>query len=723
MSSYTAQHRRLACEEDVMDTMTLPAIPVIPDEIPATAAKPAHRRPQDRGLLHRFLVFGSVGAFVFVVGTALQWVLLKPLGADYSYIWQTIFSVELSYVLNRWLTWHDRDVSVISSLVKWNAQKLVLTVPNIVCYDLLLWAGMNWLVSNLAATAAFTVMNYVAADKWTFIRQYRRVNEYGEATGCITGPLQPGNRVQFRRVMSRGQQVILGLFLTVMVVSGGGLLVLLAATAHVTSIVTGSVLVLMLGVEALRISVGIPVALFACRARDPIPLLPNGQLPRVALLTTVVPGKEPIEMVRHTLLAMLAVRYPGVKDVWLLDEGNHPDFRALCEELGVRHFSRKGIAELNQEGEAHTPYRAKTKAGNHNAWRSRYENEYDLVGQSDPDHVPKPWFLERTVGYFNDPDVGFVVAPQIYGNSDKNWIARGAAQAAYIFEAIVQRGANGLGAPILIGTNHMYRTECWRQIGGYQDSLIEDHVTALAVFAQTNPATVNRWRGVYSPDILSVGEGPATFTDWFNQQMRWSFGMWNVVAEWSPKFLLKLRWKQTVSFLLLQPYYLIAAFQWMLSIALITVYMVTGTDLGIPMEWWAVLWGTSMFSGLVFFFWTARFRLTADQRRETGLTGIALMLMTLPIYAASGVRWLMGCGLPYVITAKGDMQSPDSMRTFQPHLVVLTLTVYLLVLSAGGMIHGWPVVLFWAWFATAVCAVPIIVHLVGKVGRCLKRLA
>jgi hypothetical protein len=99
------------------------------------------------------------------------------------------------------------------------------------------------------------------------------------------------------------------------------------------------------------------------------------------------------------------------------------------------------------------------------------------------------------------------------------------------------------------------------------------------------------------------------------------------------------------------------------------------------------------------------------------------MLMTLPIYAASGVRWLMGCGLPYVITAKGDMQSPDSMRTFQPHLVVLTLTVYLLVLSAGGMIHGWPVVLFWAWFATAVCAVPIIVHLVGKVGRCLKRLA
>ena len=77
-------------------------------------------------MLARFLVFGSIGMFVFLVGTALQWVLLKPLGADASYVWQTVFSVELSYVLNRWLTWPDRHVPLVSSLAKWNAQKLVL---------------------------------------------------------------------------------------------------------------------------------------------------------------------------------------------------------------------------------------------------------------------------------------------------------------------------------------------------------------------------------------------------------------------------------------------------------------------------------------------------------------------------------------------------------------------------------------------------------------------
>jgi cellulose synthase/poly-beta-1,6-N-acetylglucosamine synthase-like glycosyltransferase len=34
----------------------------------------------------------------------------------------------------------------------------------------------------------------------------------------------------------------------------------------------------------------------------------------------------------------------------------------------------------------------------------------------DPDHVPRKNFLMRTLGYFKDQDVAFVVAPQVYGN-------------------------------------------------------------------------------------------------------------------------------------------------------------------------------------------------------------------------------------------------------------------------------------------------------------------
>jgi len=201
----------------------------------------------------------------------------------------------------------------------------------------------------------------------------------------------------------------------------------------------------------------------------------------------------------------------------------------------VRHRGPPaGIAAWNT---ASGPYRAKTKQGNENSWRAAHEVGYDIVGQMDPDHVPEPWFLERTVGYFTDSDTAFVVAPQIYGNGDRSWIARGAGQLESIFQALVQRGVNGMGAPLLIGTNHLYRTKCWQQIGGYQDAIIEDHLTAMAVYGAVNPATGNRWRRRLHPDILAVGEGPTMFTDWFVQQMRWSWGMWQIISRHSARML------------------------------------------------------------------------------------------------------------------------------------------------------------------------------------------
>ena len=59
---------------------------------------------------------------------------------------------------------------------------------------------------------------------------------------------------------------------------------------------------------------------------------------RVAFITTFVPGSESLEMLRRTLASMIVADYPH--DTWLLDEGNDPGARAMCELLGVKHFSR-----------------------------------------------------------------------------------------------------------------------------------------------------------------------------------------------------------------------------------------------------------------------------------------------------------------------------------------------------------------------------------------------
>ncbi|MGY2082557.1 glycosyltransferase family 2 protein [Blastococcus sp. SYSU DS0539] len=448
----------------------------------------------------------------------------------------------------------------------------------------------------------------------------------------------------------------------------------------------------------------------AGRARDPIPMRARpGQ--RVAVLTTIVPGKEPVELVMATLRAMTRIRHDGHLDVWLLDEGDDPVIRARCAELGVRHFSRKGRPEWNQPS---GPFRARTKHGNHNAWRSRYEHMYDVVAQMDPDHVPFPNFLERTLGYFSDPDVAFVVAPQVYGNLQESFVARGAAELSYVFHGITQRGGNGHGAPLLIGTNHLYRPRAFAQIGGYQDCIIEDHLTSMAVYSAVNEATGCPWKGVYTPDIVAVGEGPATYSDFFSQQKRWAYGIWEIARRHSPRMFPRMRNRQQrLSFFALQSHYPTTAIAWVGGITLSTLYLVGGvTVTHLPVLQWSLLFGANLLVGLVFVFCMRRFNLVEHERRSWGLSGLALDLITAPVFVAAAAAQLAGRPLVYVVTAKGSAATSDTWRTFRPHL--LWLAVALGAIVSGRLLdHDYPALYVWAGITALICTLPL-VHTYGR---------
>src|SRR5947208_584714 len=80
------------------------------------------------------------------------------------------------------------------------------------------------------------------------------------------------------------------------------------------------------------------------------------------------------------------------------------------------------------------PYTANTKFGNLNAWLAEpVSAEYDLLAAFDPDHVPERHYLTRTLGYFSDPQVGYVQPAQFYYNQDASFVARGAAEESYDF--------------------------------------------------------------------------------------------------------------------------------------------------------------------------------------------------------------------------------------------------------------------------------------------------
>ncbi len=556
----------------------------------------------------------------------------------------------------------------------------------------------------------------MTADRSTRLRLERRLPGalYGRTATEIAGPLEPtGDRVGYRRAYSRRDGWVLralGLGHVVLALALGAYLVLprnlpalgaRSAVVVVFTVVGLTVMVAMQMVVALRTLV---LMFFAARARDPIPMARPPGL-RVAVLTTIVPGKEPIELVMATLRAMRRIRHDGVLEVWLLDEGGDPEVRRRCERLGVRHFSRKGRPEWNRPA---GPFKARTKHGNHNAWRAAHEDEYDVVAQMDPDHVPYPNFLERTLGYFADPDTAFVVAPQVYANLTESFVARGAAELAYLFHGVIQRGGNGHGAPLLIGTNHLYRPTAFRQIDGYQDSIIEDHLTSMVIFGAVNPATGNSWRGVYTPDVIAVGEGPATYSDFFSQQKRWAYGIWEIARGHSPAVLRRLpHWGQRLSFAALQAHYPTTAISWVSGIFLTGLYLVGGiTVTRLPGLLWAALLLANLAVGFAFIQFTRRFNLVGHERRSWGLSGMALELATAPIYLAAAAAQLAGRPLAYVVTAKGSAATGDTWRTFRPHLGWAALSVAFIAAGAA-LHHTFPSLYLWALLTTVTCLAPV----------------
>ncbi|HET9798427.1 MAG TPA: glycosyltransferase family 2 protein [Gemmatimonadaceae bacterium] len=245
---------------------------------------------------------------------------------------------------------------------------------------------------------------------------------------------------------------------------------------------------------------------------------------RVAVMTTFTPPTESVEMLEQTLAALVALDYPH--DTWVLDEGNVPEVRTLCDRLGVRHFSRFGRPEYQ------TPsgrFARRSKFGNINAWLDQSESaEYDLLAAFDPDHVPERDYLLRTLGYFSDPEVGYVQAAQFYYNQAASFVARGAAEESYDFYSSGQMANHAFGEPAVVGSHTVHRLAALRAFGGVPAHEAEDLYLALLY-------RWARWRGVYVPEILAMGTTPVDWRAYLRQQRRWTRSLLDLKLRVLPK--------------------------------------------------------------------------------------------------------------------------------------------------------------------------------------------
>lgn len=271
---------------------------------------------------------------------------------------------------------------------------------------------------------------------------------------------------------------------------------------------------------------------------------------RVAMVVTKAPS-EPFEIVRSTLIAMLAQDVPH--DTWLADEDPDQMTRDWCAENGVQISTRKGVEAYHRKT---WPRRTRCKEGNLAYFYDRYGyDRYDFVSQLDADHVPQPNYLREILRAFADPQVGYVSAPSICSqNSGTSWAARSRLHSEAVFHGVVQAGyANGL-APMCIGSHYAVRTKALREVGGLGPELAEDHSTSMLMNA-------GGWKGMHAMDAIALGDGPATFLDLIVQEFQWSRSLMTILLQYTPSYFMRLSVRHRIQFVFCQLCYpLLAGF-------------------------------------------------------------------------------------------------------------------------------------------------------------------
>jgi cellulose synthase (UDP-forming) len=371
----------------------------------------------------------------------------------------------------------------------------------------------------------------------------------------------------------------------------------------------------------------------------------------VDIFTTAAPG-EPLDMFEKSLPALAAIEYPH--QTYLLDGSGNPELQLLAERIGISRIECSSVAGA--------------KAGKVNYALSQTSGEIVLV--IDPDHIAEPQFLNIVIGYFKNPDIGFVQVVQAYHNQNASFVARAAAEQTYGFYGPILMGMNGYGTALVIGANCTFRRKALDSIGGHAVHLVEDFVTSLRLHAKG-------WKSVYVPVIVARGLVPEDINAFFSQQLKWSTGMFQVFFEMIPRTIFSLQGWQKLSYVMSSTYYFVGV-ALTINLLLPIIFLFFG------------VWAVEMpFRGYVihllpFIVFFLSVHLVAQQwmrhPSERGLQwrGMLLKVGTWPIYLLALIFSIAGVIVPYLPTAKKRERNRLSGLVL-PHITVTALSIAAIV--------------------------------------------
>lgn len=214
---------------------------------------------------------------------------------------------------------------------------------------------------------------------------------------------------------------------------------------------------------------------------------------------------ESADIIQRTVIGCQALEYAN-KKIYILDDTRREAIKNLAQKLGCEYITR--------------PDNKYAKAGNLN--NAIFQTYGELIVIFDVDFIPTKNFLTRTVGFFQDKNLGFLQTSQDFYNPDLiaynlglSDILPHATETYYSHYQLLRDGVDCTG---LSGSSLILNRKAIEQIGGFvTSSLSEDYFTGISISAQG-------YKSIYLNEKLSAGLSSENMSSLLSQRLRWSRG-------------------------------------------------------------------------------------------------------------------------------------------------------------------------------------------------------
>ena len=252
---------------------------------------------------------------------------------------------------------------------------------------------------------------------------------------------------------------------------------------------------------------------------------PKAKLTVLPKVTIQLPMYNEQYVAERLIEATCRIRYPKDKlEIQVLDDSTDEttDVARRCvERLRAQGTDIVYLHRTNREG---------YKAGALEAGLQVAKGEF--VAVFDADFLPEADFLEKTVDYFSDDQVGMVQVR--WGHLNRRFSLLTRAQAVlldghFIMESCARSRSGRFFN--FNGTAGIWRRRAIEEAGGWQhDTLTED--LDLSYRAQ-----IKGWRFVFLKDVVSPAEIPVEMNSFKSQQHRWAKGSIQTAKKLLPQIL------------------------------------------------------------------------------------------------------------------------------------------------------------------------------------------